>query len=49
MNSYYTANSFFCSIITVNLLLGFVYSTANTFSYFFFTGMLILLIILPSF
>ena len=38
MNSYYTANSFFCSIITVNLLLGFVYSTANTFSYFFFTG-----------
>ena len=38
LNSYYTINSFFWAIITVNLLLGFVYSTANTYSYFFFTG-----------
>lgn len=38
MNSYYSAHSFFWAIISVNLLLGFIYSTANTFSYFFFTG-----------
>ena len=33
MNSYYSGHSFFWAIMSVNLMLGFIYSTANTFSY----------------
>ena len=33
MNSYYSAHSFYWAIMSVNLFLGLIYSTANTFAY----------------